>query len=86
MKKALVAILIILGIVFVGLAIYYWTTPAGSLPHSFPGYQAGSPHKHMKHGLAAIILALGCGVLAWFMSGKQADSSSGNTNAGASES
>ena len=41
MKKLLVAGLIVLGVVFVGLAIYYWKTPSGSLPHYFPGYQMG---------------------------------------------
>ena len=74
MKKLTLTILIILGLIFLGLAIYYWVTPAGSLPHSFPGYQAGSPHKHLKHGLAALILAAGCGVLAWFASGKKTTS------------
>ncbi len=75
MKKALVVVLVLLGLVFIGLAIYYWMTPAGSLPHGFPGYQAGSPHKHLKHGFAALILALGCGVVAWFATGKKSSES-----------
>lgn len=80
MKKLLVAGLIVLGVVFVGLAIYYWKTPSGSLPHYFPGYQMGSTHKHLKHGLAALILAAACGILAWFLTGKKtAPTSQGST-------
>lgn len=75
MKRPLVVISGVLGVIFLCLAIYYWVTPAGSLPHSFPGYQAGSTHVHLKHGLAALILALGCGVLAWFSMGKKPGSS-----------
>ncbi|HKU19006.1 MAG TPA: hypothetical protein VJP80_07115 [Candidatus Saccharimonadales bacterium] len=71
MKKPLVALFVVLAIVFVALAVYYWMTPAGSLPHGFPGYEAGSAHKHLKHGLAALLLGAGCGVLAWFASGKK---------------
>jgi hypothetical protein len=71
MKKAAVGLLVILGLVFIGLAIYYWITPAGSLPHSFPGYQAGSVHKHLKHGFAALVLGMGSWVLAWFLSGNK---------------
>ena len=74
MKKSTVAGLIVLGIAFLALAIYYWTVKAGSLPHWLPGYEAGSSHIHLKHGLAALILAVGCGVLAWFSSGKKATS------------
>ena len=71
MKKGLVSILIILALVFVALAVYYWLTPAGSLAHFLPGYQAGSDHKHLKHGFAALIVAIGCGIIAWFMTGKK---------------
>jgi hypothetical protein len=71
MKKSLFALFVLLGLVFLGLAVYYWVTPAGSLPHSFPGYQAGSKHTHLKHGLAALILAVGCAIVAWFMTGKK---------------
>jgi flagellar basal body-associated protein FliL len=74
MKKALTPILIIIALVLLALAIYYWVTPAGSLPHSFPGYVAGSKHVHLKHGLAAFILAVAAGILAWFVSGNKATS------------
>jgi hypothetical protein len=63
-----------LGVLFLALSIYFWVTPAGKLPHWFGsalGYQAGSTHIHLKHGLATFILALGCGILVWFMTGKK---------------
>lgn len=75
MKKPVVILLIIAGVLFLALAVYYFVTPAGSLPQGFPGYEAGSLHKHFKHGLAAFILALGCGVLAWFALGKKSPES-----------
>lgn len=68
-KKSLVWLAVILGIVFVGVAIYYWMTPAGSLPpYSIFGYEAGSTHVHFKHGLASLILAIGLFIYAWFAS------------------
>ncbi len=70
MKNARLAVLIVLGLAFLGLAVYYWITPANALPQFFPGYEAGSTATHLKHGLAALLLALGCGVLAWFSSAK----------------
>ena len=75
MKKPLVALFIILGILLVGIGIYYFSTPAGSLPPFFPGHSAGSSTIHYKHGIAAIVLAIGCGVAAWFASGKKRDAS-----------
>ena len=68
MKKSYTPWLIVLGILFVALAIYYWATAAGSLPHWLPGYEAGSSHHHLKHGLAAALLGVGCFVWAWFNS------------------
>ena len=73
-KKLLIAALAVLAVIFVGLAVYYAMTPAGSLPHLLPGYQAGSTHTHLKHALAAFILAVGCGLLIWFATGKKAAS------------
>src|SRR5262249_23110155 len=44
---------IVLGLAFAVIAIVYWLVPAGSLPRVFPGFEAGSPRVHVKHGLAA---------------------------------
>ena len=62
---------IILGILFIILAIIYWITPAGSLPHFIPGYIADSTTIHFKHGLGAFILGLGAFAYAWFKSAKK---------------
>lgn len=70
MKKILMIVFIVLALVFLGIAIYYFVTPAGQLPHHFPGFIAGSTKKHAKHGLAALIVAVGFGLLAWFSSKK----------------
>ena len=47
------AVAIILGLALAAVAVAYWVVPAGSLPGFFPGFEAGSDHVHMKHGLAA---------------------------------
>lgn len=60
---------VILGVIFIVIAIVYWTTDAGSLPSFFPGHESGSTHIHFKHGLAAAIVGLGCFVFAWFQTG-----------------
>lgn len=62
----------ILGIAFVVLAVYYWMTPAGSLPAFFPGYVAGEAHIHLKHGLASLIVGIACFIFAWFGTAKKA--------------
>ena len=71
MNRFLPALAVALGIAFVGLAAFYWLTPAGSLPTYLPGFEAGSDHIHFKHGLAALILGLGLFVFAWFKSAKK---------------
>ncbi len=68
MRKPLPLLAGLLGIVFLALAGMYWLIPAGSLPAFFPGFEAGSPHVHFKHGLGSLILALGLFAFAWFQS------------------
>jgi amino acid transporter len=60
-----------LGILLLIIGAIYWIDDAGSLPSFFPGHEAGSTHVHFKHGLAAVILGLGCFVFAWFQSGEE---------------
>jgi len=62
---------IVLGIVFLGLAFIYWTTPAASLPAFLPGFDPAMTGIHFKHGLAALILAVLLFVYAWFATGKK---------------
>ena len=69
-RRNLLVPLAILGAVLLFLiAATYWIEPAKSLPGFFPGHQAGSSHRHFKHGLAAFLLAAGCLVVAWFATG-----------------
>jgi hypothetical protein len=60
---------VLLGIVFLVIAVVYFAEPAGSLPSFFPGHEAGSSHHHTKHGIAAAVVALACFIFAWFQSG-----------------
>jgi len=66
---------VLAGLVLLAIAIVYFVEPAGSLPSFFPGHDAGSGHHHTKHGIAALVVALGCFVFAWFQSGPSAASS-----------
>jgi len=68
-RRNLIVPAIILGIVLLVVAVIYWVDTAGSLPSFFPGYSAGSSDHHVKHGIAALVVALGCFVFAWFQSG-----------------
>lgn len=68
MKKPVVWISIIIGIVLIALAIYYWVTPAGSLASFMPGYEPGIATVHFKHGLAALIVGVAAFIFAWFQS------------------
>ncbi len=70
-NKALVSISIILGLIFVAVAIYYWMVPAGSLASFMPGYLDGSTQIHFKHGLASLIVGILLFIFAWFKSAKK---------------
>ena len=59
----------ILGALALVVAAIYFVDSAGSVPSFFPGHQAGSSHHHVKHGIAALVVALGCFAFAWFQSG-----------------
>ena len=72
MNKAAFIGAVIVGIAFVGLAVLYWMTPAGSLPSFVPGYEPGVTSVHFKHGLASLLLALALFAFAWFKSGPKA--------------
>jgi len=60
---------VILGVVFLALAVLYFAEPAKSLPGFIPGHEAGSSHHHVKHGIAALVLGVGCFIFAWFQTG-----------------
>ncbi len=58
----------IVGIVFIGVALVYWLTPAGGLPSFMPGFEAASDHVHLTHALGSVIIALALFAIAiiWF--------------------
>ncbi len=64
-----IVLAVVAGIALLIVAVIYWAEPAGSLPSFFPGHQAGDSEHHVKHGIAALVLALACFVFAWFKSG-----------------
>ena len=68
-RRNLILPAVLLGILFLVIAVIYLVEPAGSLPSFFPGHEAGSSHHHAKHGIAAFVVALACFVFAWFQSG-----------------
>ncbi|QEC47572.1 hypothetical protein FSW04_08285 [Baekduia soli] len=67
--RALILPAVVAGVVLLVIAAIYLVDSAGSLPSFFPGHQAGSSHHHVKHGIAALALGLGCFVIAWFQTG-----------------
>ena len=57
---------IVLGVIFAIIAIVYWLVPASSLPGFFPGFEAGSARIHVKHGIAAAVIAVVLFAIAWW--------------------
>ena len=68
-RPALIVPAAIAGLILLALAILYFVDSADALPSFIPGHEAGSAHHHIKHGIAALLLALGCFAFAWFQSG-----------------
>jgi amino acid permease len=65
-NRSLILPSVIVGIVLLVIGVVYIALTADGLPSFFPGHEAGSSHHHVKHGIAAIALALAAFVLAWF--------------------
>jgi hypothetical protein len=68
-NRSLIIPAVVLGVLLLAVAIIYFAEPAKSLPSFFPGHEAGSNHHHVKHGIAALVVSVGCFVFAWFQSG-----------------
>ena len=68
MTKPLVLVAAIVGVLLLGIAVYYWVTPAGSLLPFLPGYEHGVAAHHVKYSIVATVLALALFALAWFWS------------------
>jgi hypothetical protein len=67
--RALVPLAIVAGIALIALAILYFVDSASALPSFIPGHEAGSAHHHIKHGIAALVVGVGCLIFAWFQTG-----------------
>jgi hypothetical protein len=78
-NRSLIVPAVALGVALLALALLYFVDSANALPSFIPGHQAGSAHHHVKHGIAAAILALGCFTFAWFQSGPAATGPSART-------
>jgi hypothetical protein len=69
-RSSLIVPAVIAGIVFLVIAIIYWIDTSHALPSFFPGHEsAPTSHHHIKHGIAAFVVALACFIFAWFQSG-----------------
>ena len=68
-RPALVAPAVLIGLALLALAVLYWVDSASALPSFIPGHEAGSSHHHVKHGIAAAVLGIGCLIFAWFQTG-----------------
>jgi hypothetical protein len=77
--RSLILPAVVLGVLLLVVAVVYWVDTADALPSFFPGHEAGSSHHHIKHGIAAAIVGLGCFTFAWFQSGPVATGPSPRT-------
>jgi uncharacterized membrane protein HdeD (DUF308 family) len=72
-NRPLIAVAVVVGVLLLVIAALYFAEPAKSLPSFFPGHSAAggseATHHHVKHGIAALVVGLGCFVIAWFASG-----------------
>jgi hypothetical protein len=71
MNKPIIIVSAVIGVIFLVVAVIYFTTPALSLPHFFPGYSATLAKHHVTHGIASIVLAFVAFAIGWFQSGKK---------------
>jgi hypothetical protein len=76
---ALIALLA--GCALLVVAALYFAEPAHSLPGFFPGHVGASDpeaaHHHVKHGIAALAVALAAFAYAWFATGPAARRTAG---------
>jgi hypothetical protein len=68
-RPALILPAVIIGLALLALAVLYWVDSASSLPSFIPGHDAASSHHHVKHGIAAAVVGIGCLIFAWFQTG-----------------
>jgi protein-S-isoprenylcysteine O-methyltransferase Ste14 len=79
-RRELILPAVVVGVLLLALGIVYVLVPAGSLPSFVPGHEAGSAHHHIKHGIAALLLAAAAFVYAWFQTGPSVTLSPGDAS------
>jgi hypothetical protein len=57
----------LLAIICIIAAVVYFVMPAGSLPTFIPGYEVGSVHVHIKHGIIAVVAGVALFLIGWFV-------------------
>ena len=55
-RKALVALLVLIGLVALAVGVVYFVVKAGTLPSFIPGHKTGSSAHHDKRGLIAVVV------------------------------
>jgi uncharacterized membrane protein len=72
MKNRKLAVVVggVAALVFLVLAVVYFTRSAQDLPAFFPGHEAGVTRHHTKHGLAMVGLAVFSVIGGWMLSGQ----------------
>jgi len=75
--RPLTVLFLVIAVVCIAAGIYYFVTPAHSLPAFVPGHEAHGTNHHIKHGIAMIGLAVLALIAAWFTTApdRHADSS-----------
>jgi len=58
-------VIYLLAIICAAAAVMYFVLPAGQLPSFVPGYELGSVHTHIKHGVTAAVAAVVLFVIGW---------------------
>lgn len=70
--RTLVGLALAAGVLLLVVAGVYFAEEAKALPSFFPGHASSGSEAtthHIKHGIAAVVVALGAFVFAWFQSG-----------------
>lgn len=67
LQKAIIAVLVVAGIVAIAAGAVYIAEPAKSLPHFFPWYSAHANKHATKHGIAVIVLGVVLIAVAWIV-------------------
>jgi hypothetical protein len=65
MKRLIISLVVLIGLIFVAVGIVYFVVKAGSLPSFFPGHLKGSTKHHDKRGLFAVVIGVVLLVAPW---------------------